>query len=98
MNALKKCIKSCSRLSTNHEVNMCEMHCNKKYLQAAEDEALQAAEDEIKHHMANIAFRIAKSNVRDPHKKYMEDVFRGRKSTKRKSSKRKAKRKHYSRK
>ena len=90
MNALKKCIKSCSRLSTNHEVNMCEMHCNKKYL--------QAAEDEIKHHMANIAFRIAKSNVRDPHKKYMEDVFRGRKSHRRKSSKRKAKRKHYSRK
>jgi hypothetical protein len=90
MNALKKCIKSCSRLSTNHEVNRCEMHCNKKYL--------QAAEDEVKHHMAEIAFRIAKSNVRDPHKKFMEDVNMGRKSPKRKSSKRKAKRKHYSRK
>jgi hypothetical protein len=66
MNALKKCIKSCSRQRTYQEVNACEIHCNKKYL--------QASEDEIKHNMDLIAFNIAKSAMRDPHKKYMEDL------------------------
>ena len=66
MNALKKCVKSCSRQKTYQEVNACEIHCNKKYL--------QAAEDEVKHSMNQIAFNIAKSAMRDPHKKYMEDV------------------------
>jgi uncharacterized metal-binding protein len=76
MNALKKCIKSCSRQRTYQEVNACEIHCHKKYL--------QAAEDEVKHNMAQIAFNIAKSAMRDPHKKYMEDISKlGKSRTKR---------------
>ncbi len=94
MDALKKCIKSCSRQSTSHEVNECEKYCNIKFL--------QAAEDELKRNMEQIAFRIAKSAIRDPHKKYMEDVYKMGRSITRKShtrkrtkSRKRTSRKHY---